>query len=213
MDHEAARRFLSAVTDAAAARAPSVDADADGVARVVLVEGRSDLAAVEACAGTLGRDLGAEGVLVVSMNGATNLPRYLRLLGPAGLRLPLAGLVDVQEVPLYVGALADAGMSGPDSPLEEAGFFACVRDLEDELLRALGVDAAIDVVRAVGDGGRFERMRRQPAQRERARVDQLHRFVGTAAGRKAVLARAFAERLPAERIPAPLRDLLAVTAS
>ena len=52
----------------------------------------------------------------------------------------------------------------------------------------------------VGDGGRFERMRRQRAQRERAAVDQLHRFVGTAAGRKAVLARAFAEQLPAERI-------------
>lgn len=48
----------------------------------VLLEGLSDLAAVEALAARQGRDLAAEGVGVVQMGGAMNVGRYAVALGP-----------------------------------------------------------------------------------------------------------------------------------
>ena len=44
----------------------------DDVRAVVLVEGVSDQAALEALARRRGRDLAAEGIEIVSMGGATN---------------------------------------------------------------------------------------------------------------------------------------------
>ena len=52
---------------------------------VVLVEGRSDKAAVEALAARRGRDLAAEGVDVVAMGGAQAIGRFLEPY--AGARL------------------------------------------------------------------------------------------------------------------------------
>lgn len=52
-----------------------------GLRTVVLVEGVSDRAAVEALAVRRGRDLTAEGVVVVPLGGATGITRFLRLLG------------------------------------------------------------------------------------------------------------------------------------
>ncbi|MET0975584.1 MAG: TOPRIM nucleotidyl transferase/hydrolase domain-containing protein [Leifsonia sp.] len=213
MDDPAARRFAAGLALAAAARADAIDVEVDGVRRVVLVEGESDRAAVVAFAVRLGRDLAEEGVVVAAMNGATNLPRYLRVLCAPGVALPIAGLCDVQEAGVFRRALEDVGLAGAGDELADLGFFACVRDLEDELLRALGLDEATAVLREGTDGPRFEKMRRQPAQRTRSLADQLHRFIGTAAGRKERVARTFAERIPLERIPAPILDLLAFTAT
>lgn len=181
--------------------------------RVVLVEGDSDREAVLQFALTVGRDLGSEGTAVVGMGGANNLPRFLEIAGPGGHGLTLSGLCDEQEVPVFRRALERAGLADAATPvpLEELGFFACRHDLEDELIRALGIDVAVAIVAEQGEGARFERMRRQPALRERALVDQLHRFIGAGAGRKARVARAFAERIPADGIPAPILGLLAAT--
>ncbi|KQX05592.1 MULTISPECIES: TOPRIM nucleotidyl transferase/hydrolase domain-containing protein [unclassified Leifsonia] len=181
--------------------------------RVVLVEGDSDREAVLQFAATVGRDLPGEGTAVVGMGGANSLPRFLEITRATDQGLALTGLCDEQEVPVYRRALERVGLADAAHPvpLEELGFFACRHDLEDELIRALGIDVAVAIIAEQGEGARFEGMRRQPAQRERALADQLHRFIGAGAGRKARVARAFAERIPAERIPEPILGLLSAT--
>jgi hypothetical protein len=102
-----------------------------GVHTAVLLEGLSDLAAVEALAAGRSRDLAAEGVCVVSMGGAMNVARYAELLGPSGLGLRLTGLCDEREKPFF-----DRGLNPARAPCP--GIFVCTADLEDELIRALG---------------------------------------------------------------------------
>ena len=63
------------------------------VRAVVLVEGTSDCRAVETLARRRGRDLRAEGVAIVPMNGYGNLPRLLGQYRD----VRLAGLYDVGE--------------------------------------------------------------------------------------------------------------------
>src|SRR5437879_1719410 len=107
---------------------------------VVLVEGISDLCAVEALAGRRGRDLDAEGISVVPIGGAQAIGRYLSRYGPQGLDVRLAGLCDVGEEGQFRRGLerADLGSDLTRSAMERVGFFVCVADLEDELIRALG---------------------------------------------------------------------------
>ncbi|GAA4877905.1 TOPRIM nucleotidyl transferase/hydrolase domain-containing protein [Kitasatospora terrestris] len=176
--------------------------DTAGVRTAVLVEGLSDLAAVEALAAGRGRDLAAEGVCVLPMGGATNIARYAELLGPPGLGLRLAGLSDEGEQGFYVRGLERAG-----APSD--GFFVCAADLEDELVRALGVPAVEEILAAGGDLPAWRTFVRQPAQQGRPAQRQLRRFLGTRKGRKIRYGRLLAEALTAERTPAPLRDLLA----
>ncbi len=99
---------------------------------VVLVEGTSDRGAVETLARRRGRDLQAEGIAIVPMGGYGNLPRVLGQYRD----LRLAGLYDVGEERHFLRAL------GCDDrrELERVGFYACTRDLEDELTRAVGHD-------------------------------------------------------------------------
>ncbi|NED78870.1 ATP-dependent endonuclease, partial [Streptomyces sp. SID11233] len=52
-----------------------------GFRAAVLVEGLSDLAAIEALATGRGRDLAAEGTAVVSMGGAMSIAKYAEALG------------------------------------------------------------------------------------------------------------------------------------
>ena len=60
---------------------------------VVLVEGESDRAAVDALAKRLGRDLDAEGVSIVAMGGASAVGDFLDDLKIShGFDLQLAGL-------------------------------------------------------------------------------------------------------------------------
>src|SRR5690242_1257140 len=94
----------------------------------VLVEGTSDKLAVETLARRRGRDLEAAGFAVVPMGGYGNLPRVLARYRDVAL----AGLYDAGEERHFRRALgcADRGQ------LERAGFYACTRDLEDELTRA-----------------------------------------------------------------------------
>src|ERR1700761_1540715 len=72
------------------------------VRAVVLVEGPSDVAAVDALAAVRGRDLAAEGVCVVPMGGAMSAGRFAPLLGPSGLGVRLTGLCDQAEHGYYV---------------------------------------------------------------------------------------------------------------
>ncbi|MFB7473790.1 TOPRIM nucleotidyl transferase/hydrolase domain-containing protein [Kitasatospora sp. NPDC056184] len=173
-----------------------------GVRTAVLVEGPSDLAAVETLAAREGRDLAAEGVCVVSMGGAMNVARYAGLLGPPGLGLRLTGLCDENEQGFYERGLERAGAPGE-------GFFVCVSDLEEELIRALGVARVEEIVEAEGDLPAWQIFVRQPAHQGGVPERQLRRFLGTKKGRKIRYGHLLVGALEAGREPAPLRELLA----
>jgi hypothetical protein len=182
------------------------------VCTVVLVEGVSDHTAVTTLARLRGRDLAADGVHVVAMGGATNISRFLLRYGDQRTRPRLAGLCDVAEVGYYRRGLERAGL-GAGLTLESMGrlgFFACARDLEDELIRCLGADAVCEVVEQQGESTAFRVFQKQPAQRGKPVEDQLHRFLGTHSGRKARYARALVEALP-HQAPLPLERLLRAT--
>lgn len=173
-----------------------------GVRVAVLLEGPSDLAAVDALAARRGRDLAAEGVCVLSMGGAMNVGRFARLLGPPGLGLRLTGLCDERERPYYTLGLERAGAA-------QHGVFVCAADLEDELIRALGPARVAELARAEGDERALRTFLNQPAQRGRTAQQQLRRFLGTTSGRKIHYGRVLVEALDPDRAPAPLDGLLA----
>ena len=177
---------------------------------VVLVEGISDRVALQTMAARRGRDLAAEGVGIVPMGGARSIGRYLELFGPSGLGLALAGLCDAGEEGDVRRGLERAGLGSDLGRAEMAslGFFVCVVDLEDELLRRLGAAAAEQVVEGQGELGPFRTFQRQPAQRERGLHQQLHRFMGTGSGRKIRYARLLVDALDLENVPEPLDRLL-----
>ncbi|MFF1906522.1 TOPRIM nucleotidyl transferase/hydrolase domain-containing protein [Kitasatospora sp. NPDC058218] len=199
------RAFRDAVTEWAAGSpgGPANELAAHlRVRTAVLLEGPSDVAAVEALAARHDRDLAAEGVCVLSMGGAMNVGRYVSLLGPPGLGLRLAGLCDEGEQRFY-----DRGLERAGAPRE--GFFVCAADLEDELIRALGVARVEEIVRAEGDLAAWQTFVHQPAHRGRPPHQQMRRFLGTKKGRKIRYGHLLAEALESERVPAPLHDLLA----
>ena len=183
---------------------------ADGVRAVVLVEGMSDRAALHALATKTGRDLVAEGVEVVAIGGATNIARYLALYGPDGRDLLVAGLCDAGEERVFRRRLARAGFGGDltRAGMEQLGFFVCDLDLEDELIRALGVDAVERVIEQEGELGSLRIMQRQPAQRGRTAEQQLRRFIGTRSGRKIRYGQLLVEALEPDQVPAPLDGVL-----
>ncbi len=187
-----------------------------GPCAVVLVEGMSDQAAVLALAARHGRDLRGEGVFVVPMGGATNIGHFLGLFGPRGFGVRLAGLCDEREERDFRRGLERAGLGTgvtgavPDrAALAGLGFFVCVADLEDELIRALGVRRVEQLIEAEGELGPLRTFTRQPAQRTRPRDQQLRRFLGTRSGRKIRYGHVLAAALDLTRVPPPLAGLLA----
>ncbi|MFD7447276.1 TOPRIM nucleotidyl transferase/hydrolase domain-containing protein [Streptomyces sp. NPDC059909] len=183
---------------------------AGSVRTIVLVEGNSDQVALEALATRYGRDLGAEGVAVVPLGGATSIGRFLDVCGPPGLGLPLAGLCDIGEERHFRRHLERVGLGSglTHARLETLGFHVCVADLEDELIRALGAEGVRQVIEAQGELRPLHTFQGQPAQRGRPVEHQLRRFMGTHSGRKALYAQALVAHLDLERVPRPLERLL-----
>jgi hypothetical protein len=178
---------------------------------IVLVEGTSDRLALEALAARRGRDLDAEGVAIVPMGGAGNIGTFLDMFGPRGLDLRLAGLCDETEEPDFRRGLERAGLRSDLTrvDMERLGFFVCVADLEDELIRALGVAAVERVIDEQGELESFRTFQRQPAWRGRTREQQLRRFFGTHSGRKARSAPLLVDALDLAKVPRPLDGVLA----
>ncbi|MCX4982393.1 TOPRIM nucleotidyl transferase/hydrolase domain-containing protein [Streptomyces sp. NBC_00572] len=216
---DATARFRQAVIEWAAdsAQAPAAAAAARELAAgaelrtAVLVEGVSDEVALDALAARHGRSLAAEGIAVVPLGGATNIGRFVQLLGPRGLDVPLAGLCDAGEEGHFARALERAGL-GHDlarADMEPLGFYVCVADLEEELIRSLGAESVQRVVDAQGDLRAFRIFQKQPAQRERNVERQLRRFMGTISGRKSQYARSLIDALALAEVPRPLDRLLA----
>ena len=178
---------------------------------VVLVEGHSDRVALTTAAQRSGRDLAGEGVQVVAMGGITNTRAFASRYGPRGLGLPLAGLYDEPEEGKLRRGLAAAGLgvSLESDGLTRLGFFTCSVDLEDELIRALGVEAVEAVIEAAGETGSLRRLAHMPVQRDWTREAVLRRFLGVRSGRKARYAALLVEALEPDRVPEPLLAVLA----
>jgi len=164
---------------------------------VVLVEGTSDQRAVETLARRRGRDLQADRIAVVPMGGYGNLPRALAEFPETRV----AGLYDAGEERHFLRAL---GCDDRDA-LERAGFYACVRDLEEELTRAVGPSGMERVLAEQGELRSFRTYQRQPAHRAEPLAEQLHGFMWNRKQRYAVL---LVEALDLERMPRPLDRVL-----
>jgi hypothetical protein len=177
---------------------------------VLVVEGASDRVAMETLAVRLGRDLATEGVEVVELGGATNIGRFLveHLRDTHGLRL--AGLYDAPEERFFARGLERAGLGPVEDRgrLEQLGFYACVVDLEDELIRAVGERRMLEVIDAEGELASFRILQRQPAQRTWTQHQQLRRFLSARSGHKSRYARAVVEALELDAIPRPLELVL-----
>jgi len=185
--------------------------DGADVRAVVLVEGISDLCALEALAERRGPNLSAEDISVVPIGGAQAIGRFLNLFGPDGLDVRLAGMCDAAEEDEFRRGLERAGFGShlTRSDMEALGFYVCVADLEDELIRALGAASVEQVVDAQGDLGSFRTLQKQPGWRGRPREEQLRRFMGSGGSRKIRYARLLVDALDLTRVPRPLDRVLA----
>lgn len=181
----------------------------------VLLEGTSDVAAIRALRAARGVAPEDEPCLLVAMGGATNIRRQLD--GIVGLDpLPrVIGLCDEREAPYFVRALgvhheALGFAAAPTlATMPEHGFQVCRRDLEDELMRALGVEGTLAVFDRLDLRSTFAAFTRQIAWQGRPIWDQLRRFGTTTSGRKELLAGALAAALDVDSTPPPLAALLA----
>ena len=89
--------------------------------------------------------------------------------------------------------------------MEQLGFFVCVADLEDELIRTLGAQETLQIMTREGDLSDFQRLQQQPTYQSAALVDQVRAFI---AKRKVEYAPLLVEALDLARVPAPLDGVL-----
>jgi hypothetical protein len=188
-----------------------VRSDQADVSAVVVVEGESDQIAIEALAERRNVDLAAAGIRVVRLGGAHRIGGFLDQLDLRGGGPRLAGLCDAGEEPVFRRALERAGFGSnlTRAEMEQLGFFVCIVDLEDELIRALGVSAVEEILRANGDLRRFRTLQQMPAWRGRATEEQLRRFMGSGGRRKLRYARLLVDALDPRFVPRPLDRVLA----
>jgi hypothetical protein len=154
---------------------------------LILVEGVTDRIALEAVAAKSGRDLAAEGIVIVPIGGAQAIRRAAAHYD--GERL--VGLCDAGEERWFRRVLGDAT-------------HVCVEDLEDELIRALGSAGVEEVVAANGELESFRNFQNQVAWRGRPVDDQLHRWLRAANRRNKRYPRLLVAALDPERVPSPL---------
>ncbi len=196
----------AAATEATAralAKVPAAEA-------VVLVEGISDQIAIQTLAARRGRDLDAERVVVLPVGGAHAITRYLTQFGPAGAGLRRAGLCDIGEENVVRRGLASAGIGSPRTRagMERLGFYVCVEDLEDELIRAIGAARVEELIDSQGDLRSLRSLQRQPEWRGQPAGAQLWRFLGSGARRKLRYARLLTGAVDLDRLPYPLEAVL-----
>ena len=177
---------------------------------IVLVEGLTDELALTLAAQRSGCDLEAQGVSVVPINGAHAISRFLRHLAAEEPEAKLAGLYDEGEEGVVRAALERAGY-GPNldrGGLEEIGFFACIADLEEELIRAASETELLSLIELAGDSQPWRKFRNQHAWHGRPVDQQFHRFIRSVSERNSRYIRAIVETIELPRLPRPLRLLL-----
>lgn len=145
------------------------------------------------------------------MGGAHSVAGYVNDLHRRhGPDIRLAGLCDEGEEAAFANGLEAAGVGTGliREDRESLGFFVCVADLEDELIRSLGTDAVLAVMEAAGELGKFRVFQNQPEWRDGDLVAQLRRFIGIRSGRKIRYGRLLVEALDLARVPHPLNGVL-----
>lgn len=185
--------------------------DLDTSSLVVLVEGVSDQIALVTLAARRGVSLQDRGVLALPSGGATSMAKYLIQLADDPRALGIACLCDAAEAPAIRRAISTAGLAagGEGNPQGRfIGLFVCVDDLEDELIRAVGVGRATAVIESQGDLRSLEKLMMQPEWRSEQPDRQIRRFIGSGAGRKLRYARLFADEIDLDCLPDPLEALL-----
>lgn len=188
--------------------------DAEAVEIFVVVEGESDAAAVRALADRVELDLNRRHVAIRPANGVTNYARVLADLARTCPHAGFCGLYDVAERRFVRKALSTIAVPVTDeTPLETFGFFACIADLEDELIRALGAGQVERAIEAEGELSSFRRFQAMPQHRGTPVPQQLRRFLGTRATRKIRAARRLVEALAVDQMPPPLAALVATLRS
>jgi len=177
---------------------------------IVLVEGVTDELALTLAARRSGRDLNAEGVSVVPINGAHAIGRFLRRLAAEEPEARLGGLYDEGEEEVIRSALERAGYGSnlDRSRLEGIGFFACITDLEEELIRAVSETTLSRLIEVEGDAQPWRTFRNQQAWRGRPLDQQFRRFIRSVSERNSRYIRAIVETTDPSRLPRPLRLLL-----
>jgi hypothetical protein len=159
---------------------------------VVLVEGITDRIALEAVARRLGLDLGD--VQIVPIGGAQAIRRAAAQY--EGERL--VGLCDAGEERWFRRILGDST-------------HVCVKDLEDELIRALGPGRVQEVVAEHGELETFRSFQNQVFWRGRPVERQLRRWLQNG-GRRHRYPPLLVEAMEPEEIPPPLAGVLAAVA-
>ncbi len=157
----------------------------------MLVEGESDRRALE----VLARRLDVRLPRPIVLHGITNLRAELaRGTGP------YAVLHDHREAPWVDRVVRASGRA--------VATYVCDADLEDELIRAVGVPGVLAEVDARHERTAYERMAQQVAQRDRTDHERLHRWLGARSGHKLTYAGLLAEAVDLDAAPAPLVGLL-----
>lgn len=176
-------------------------------AAIVLVEGDSDANAISTIAARLDVDGGA--MRVVSAHGVTNFTRVLTELRSEDRAQHVVGLYDDPEEHVVRRALRLAWEADPHDrdDLAALGFHACVADLEDEFIRAIGMAGIEEILEREDELRSFRSMQRQPAQRGRTPEQQLRRFIGTRSMRKVRYGHLLATAVDLDRIPPPVEHL------
>lgn len=192
----------------ATARALAKVHDAEAV---VLVEGISDQIALEAAAAGRGRDLESDGVVIVPMGGAHAIGKFLAQLDSARTRVRLAGLCDLREEEIFRRGLVTARVGSPRNrtDMERLGFYVCVNDLEDELIRAVGIAEVEALLESQGDIWSFRLFQNQPNWRSRDPELQMWRYLRSSSRRNLRYARLLVEAaVGRDGLPRPLDALL-----
>ncbi|WP_344454334.1 ATP-dependent nuclease [Actinocorallia aurantiaca] len=99
---------------------------------VIAVEGVADRIIVEAAARVLGIGLDRIGAVVFELDGADKFRHVYKLLGKEGFGVHVLGLVDVQELGIFTGAI-----EGKPKDIVGSQVWACQADLEEEYCTAL----------------------------------------------------------------------------
>jgi len=214
-------RLYRAKTNVAAARASALTSpEAERLARfvstqtseacfgrkVVLVEGYSDRVAILRLAMRLGRDLDAEGVTVISLDGGAGITSHLQLFGKKGLALEILGLCDEDKEAHWQRELQKAQVPAADrATMKASGFFVCVKDLEQELIRALGLAEVQAVIAQEGQAVAFTSFSSQPAHIGKPVDEQLRAFLHRDNTTWVI---PLVNALDLKAIPGPLHDLI-----
>jgi hypothetical protein len=91
--------------------------------------------------------------------------------------------------------------------MEAQGFFVSDRDLEDELVQAVGATQVEQVIAACGDAAAWALFQQQPTQRGAQIEDQMRAFI-KGGGRKVRYASALVDALNLSQVPRSLAGVV-----